>query len=145
MWLDRALDKFLLLLSLVWMVLVKIVWCVHAVHLLFCSLSRIQLAATLVSIACAVRCQKLTSSSGQQFYKCSKREGGHDFFLWADSPTSASGTSNATTSSSSFHGGDSSQSYSRLAGHNCLCHVTSCDPQEYHNQLWIRTKLQMWI
>ena len=87
---------------------------------------------------------KPTSSSGRQFYKCSKREGCCDFFLWADSPTSGSGTNNATMSSS-YHAGGSSQSYSRLAEHNCLCHVTSCDPQEYYDQSCIRTKLQMWI
>ena len=118
-----------------------IVWCAPVEHQLFYSPSRTQLAATSVN-TCALRCLKLTSLSGRQFYKCSKRDGGCDFFLWADSPSNGSST---TMSSSSHHGGDSSQSYSRLAILYSVSHVMSCDPQEHCSWLWSRTKLQMWI
>lgn len=128
------------------MLLVTIVWCAPVEHQLFCSLSRTQPAATSVSTGCVLRCLKLTSSSGRQFYKCFKRDGGCDFFLWADSPSNGgSATSTTMPSSSSHYGGDSSQSYSRLAILYSVSHVMSCDPQEYCSWLWSRTKLQMWI
>ena len=105
-----------------------IVWCVPVAHQLFCLLSRTQLVATSVNIGCALRSLGLTSLLGRQFYKCSKRDGGCDFFLWAGSPSNGSATSNTTMSSSSHHSGDSSQSYSRLEILYSVYHVMSCDP-----------------
>ena len=58
---------------------------------------------------------------GRQFYKCSRRDGGCDFFLWADqAPSSSSGSSSAdfnhsatvTATASSNHSSDYSSSFS---------------------------------
>jgi len=45
--------------------------------------------------------------SGRQFYKCSKRDGGCDFFLWADSPPTTTASVNSTRAAPpSRFGGD---------------------------------------
>ena len=54
---------------------------------------------------------------GRQFYKCSKRDGGCDFFLWADSPSSG-----GATTLSSHHTGGSSQSFGGSVVFSlCIC------------------------
>jgi len=93
-----------------WIPLVITVWCAHVAHLLFYSLSRTHQVATLV------RCIDVSSklffcfsyaSLGRQFYKCTKRDGGCDFFLWADSPPTAAAPVNSTrTAPPSRFGGD---------------------------------------
>ena len=68
----------------------------------------------MLSLLCGVLIRMSTRFlSGRQFYKCSKRDGGCDFFLWADSPPNGGATNSTTMSSSSYHGTDSSQSYNR--------------------------------
>ena len=92
-----------------------IMWCVPVVHRLFYLPSRTLLAATSVRMGCHVHNEiSILVLSGRQFYKCSKRDGGCDFFLWADSPSNGGGASSTTMSSSSYHGRDSSHSYNRL-------------------------------
>lgn len=87
----------LLYFVVLWTLLVTIVWCVLVVHLLFYSLSRTHQVATLVrSTEDLMVLILLLYFQGRQFYKCSTRDGGCDFFLWADSPPTTSAPMSST-------------------------------------------------
>lgn len=73
-----------------------------------------------------------TLHAGRQFYKCSRRDGGCDFFLWADqAPSSASGSGSADSNHSTV---TATASYNHCTDHSSSFSTTSYNSASASNR-----------